>query len=209
MTRAALAAAAAAMVLILSGCGSDGAEKTGSARALQGQRLCGSTGILGELAPQIEGRAAGCGLQDGVRVMSVSGITLSTPAVVDCTTAKALKSWVDTGLRPAVGRRGGGVAELKVFASYTCRPRNGIAGAKVSEHGRGKAIDIGGFELRDGSEITVLEGWNARREGPMLKSLHEAACGIFGTVLGPKSDRFHANHFHLDTASYRSGPYCR
>ncbi len=95
------------------------------------------------------------------------------------------------------------------MASYSCRPRNGVAGNKMSEHGRGRAIDIGGFTLRDGSEITVLDDWGTRREGPLLHALHEAACGIFGTVLGPRSDRFHANHFHLDTASYRSGPYCR
>jgi hypothetical protein len=27
--------------------------------------------------------------------------------------------------------------------------------------------------------------------------------------LGPDADRYHQDHFHLDTASHRSGPYCR
>jgi len=30
-----------------------------------------------------------------------------------------------------------------------------------------------------------------------------------GTVLGPEANRFHRDHFHFDTAEYRSGPYCR
>ncbi|WP_172331569.1 extensin family protein [Mangrovicoccus sp. HB161399] len=191
------------LCLVLAACGSGKEEPQ-----LEGQRLCGSTSILGELAPPISSGGS-CGLSDGVRVLSVSGVPLSAPATMDCSTAKALDSWVSQGLRPAVGRRGGGVAELKVMASYSCRPRNNVRGAKMSEHGRGRAVDIGGFTLRDGSEITVLEDWSTRSEGPLLHALHEAACGIFGTVLGPRSDRHHANHFHLDTASYRSGPYCR
>jgi hypothetical protein len=39
--------------------------------------------------------------------------------------------------------------------------------------------------------------------------MHKAACGPFGTVLGPNSNRFHQDHFHFDTARYRSGSYCR
>ncbi len=31
-------------------------------------------------------------------------------------------------------------------------------------------------------------------QGPILQKLHRAACGPFGTVLGPNSDRFHQNH---------------
>jgi hypothetical protein len=42
-----------------------------------------------------------------------------------------------------------------------------------------------------------------------LRQMHRAACGTFGTVLGPESDRFHQDHFHFDTARHRGGPYCR
>jgi hypothetical protein len=38
--------------------------------------------------------------------------------------------------------------------------------------------------------------------------MRKAACGPFNTVLGPGSDPFHGDHFHLDTARGR-GPYCR
>ena len=30
-----------------------------------------------------------------------------------------------------------------------------------------------------------------------LRTLHRSACKVFGTVLGPDSDRWHRNHFHF------------
>ena len=84
-----------------------------------------------------------------------------------------------------------------------------MPGAKVSEHGRGKAIDISAIILRDGSVMTVLRGWRDKVQGPILRAIHAKACGTFGTVLGPNSDGYHQDHFHLDVAANRSGPYCR
>jgi hypothetical protein len=39
--------------------------------------------------------------------------------------------------------------------------------------------------------------------------MHRAACGTFGTTLGPGSDGMHEDHFHYDTARHRNGAYCR
>lgn len=171
--------------------------------------VCGVPAIKGTVAQPIAGRIRGCGLSDGVRVTSVSGVVLSTPAIIDCTTAKALNTWVKDTVQPTVKRRGGGVSSLKVAAHYACRTRNNRPGAKVSEHGRGRAIDISALRLKDGSELRVLGGWRNSSTGPILKKLHRGACGPFGTVLGPNADRYHQDHFHFDTARYRSGPYCR
>ncbi|SIS80959.1 extensin-like domain-containing protein [Phaeovulum vinaykumarii] len=169
--------------------------------------LCGTAGIEGVRVPAIPGKIRGCGLVDGVKVSAVSGIRLAPAAIMDCRTARALKTWVDRGIVPAVGRRGGGLAGLEIAAHYACRTRNNQPGAKVSEHGRGRAIDVSGLRLANGQVITVLRGW--RSEPRILKAVHRAACGPFGTVLGPKSDRFHQDHIHVDTARSRSGPYCR
>jgi hypothetical protein len=171
--------------------------------------LCGANDIEGVRLTAIAGRAQGCGVEEPVRVTAVGGIPLSQPATIDCPTALALRTWVNDALVPTVGRKGGGVARIDVFASYACRPRNNQKGARVSEHGRGRAIDIGGITLKNGTTMTVLRGWRDDSQGPILRQLHRAACGPFGTVLGPNSDRFHQNHFHFDTASYRSGPFCR
>ncbi|MFC6587279.1 extensin family protein [Sulfitobacter pacificus] len=104
---------------------------------------------------------------------------------------------------------GGGLSSLRVAAHYACRTRNNQKGAKLSEHGKGRAIDISGFRLADGSEVSVLKGWNARRYSKAMRRMHKGACGPFGTVLGPKANRFHLDHFHFDTARYRSGSYCK
>jgi hypothetical protein len=171
--------------------------------------LCGVRDLEGARLSPIAGRVQGCGVAEAVRVTSVAGIALSQPATIDCPTALALRSWVRDALLPTVGRKGGGVARIDVLASYACRPRNNQKGARISEHGRGRAIDIGGITLNNGARISVLKGWRDETQGPILRELHSAACGPFGTVLGPNSDRFHQNHFHFDTASYRSGPFCR
>ncbi|MGO4854225.1 extensin family protein [Phaeovulum sp. W22_SRMD_FR3] len=170
-------------------------------------QLCGIAGLEGAPIPPIPGAAKGCGLADGVQVTRVSGIPLSIPVQVDCTTAIALKTWVDKGIVPSVGKTGGGLARLEIAGSYACRPRNHQSGAKISEHGRGHAVDLRGIKLNDGRVIDVASGW--RSQAKLMQAIHRTACGPFGTVLGPKSDAFHKDHIHVDTASYRSGNYCR
>ena len=140
---------------------------------------------------------------------AVDGVNLSTPATIDCTTAAALTDWVRGAVQPAVGRKGGGLAELKVAAHYSCRTRNNKPGARVSEHGRGRAIDISGLVLKNGAQMNMLTGWNDPAQRKVLRTIHQKACGPFGTVLGPGSDGYHRNHIHMDTARYRNGTYCR
>lgn len=171
--------------------------------------VCGDPEIRGSNLSRIIGQVRGCGVDAPVRVTSVAGVALSTGATMDCTTAKALKTWVEQGVKPNIGKLGGGVAGLKVAAHYSCRPRNNKAGAKISEHGKGHAIDISAVLLRNGQALSVLQGWPDARYGRIMRAMHRAACGPFGTVLGPNSDRYHQNHFHLDTARYRGGAYCR
>lgn len=171
--------------------------------------VCNDPDIQGEVVGFVPGRINGCGVQDAVKVRSVSGIGLSQQSVMDCTTAQALKTWINRGMKPAVGNFGGGVSQIRVAAHYACRTRNNQPGARISEHGKGRAIDISGFRMRDGSEITLLDGWGRRDTGAILREMHQRACGVFGTVLGPESNRFHRDHFHFDTARYRSGSFCR
>ncbi|SMR70701.1 Uncharacterized conserved protein [Aliiroseovarius halocynthiae] len=172
-------------------------------------RICGVNEIKGQAISPIPGKISGCGISSPVRVTEVSGIKLSQSAVMDCTTAKALNKWVRDGVFPAVGRMGGGPTSLRVVAHYACRTRNNRRGAKISEHGKGRAIDIAGIRLKNGSELSVLRGWRDPAQGKALKKMHKAACGPFGTVLGPNADKYHQDHFHFDTARYRSGSYCR
>jgi hypothetical protein len=168
--------------------------------------VCGVRGIQGETLAPVTARTRGCGIDKPVRVTSVDGVRLSTPATIDCDTARALNDWVRGALKPAFGRTG--VAELQVAAAYACRSRNNVRGAPISEHGRGKAIDISAVVLENGRRVSVLEDWRNRSGRPLVKA-YRAACGTFGTTLGPDSDRHHRDHIHFDTARHRGGPYCR
>ncbi|NAZ36003.1 extensin family protein [Rubellimicrobium sp. CFH 75288] len=171
--------------------------------ALVRGQVCGDPRLQGEVVAAIRG-SGGCGIEEPVRLRSVDGVRLSQPALVDCPTATALLDWIGKGVRPALDGRGGGPVALEIMGHYVCRPRNNQAGQRLSEHGRGRAIDIGAVILADGTRLSVL------RDGrdPAMRAMHRAACGIFSTTLGPGSDGFHEDHFHYDTARGRR-PYCR
>jgi hypothetical protein len=174
----------------------------------KGKGLCKDPRLKGELLESF-GDPKGCGVTDPVRLREVDGVALSTPATVDCETAGALADWVEDVAKPAFRRTGGGLDRLQIFASYACRNRNNLSSGKLSEHAKGNAIDIGGFILANGQVVSVLSDWGNGTAGRILKDIRRGACGIFRTVLGPGSDRYHANHFHFDTARYRSGAYCK
>lgn len=179
-----------------------GRQKSQRQKKRRGGALCGAPDIEGEVLARIRSNVRGCGIAEPVRVSQVAGVRLSPPATMDCDTAIALKSWLKKGMRPAFGNRK--VVGLRIAADYVCRSRNNIRGNEVSEHGRGKAIDISGFLLEDGREWSVAQDYNRQ-----MRRAHKAACGIFGTTLGPGSDGFHEDHLHFDTAKNRGGPYCR
>ena len=164
--------------------------------------VCGDPAIRGQELPPVTSRTKGCGIAEPVRVTAIDGIPFSQPATIDCDTAIALKRWMREGMRPAFGNRE--VVQLHIFGSYMCRSRNNVRGAKISEHGRGKAVDIAGFIFSDGKEWTVARDYNKQ-----IRRAQKAACGIFGTTLGPGSDGYHEDHLHFDTAERRGSAYCR
>ena len=179
-----------------------------SHRAPTGGGLCGRPGLVGEPIAPVAGEGA-CGIEDAVRVRAVSGVPLSRAVRLDCAAARAFDDWVRDGLIPTVGGRGGGVARIEVAAGYSCRTRNSRPGARLSEHSFGRAVDVSGFRLVNGDVLSVLDDWGQGADGRILEALWRSACGPFGTVLGPRADRFHRDHFHFDVAAYRSGSYCR
>jgi len=182
-----------------------GGEVTGSRRG----SVCGDRAIRGQALARIRGRISACGIANPVKVTEVDGVMLNTPATIDCPTAKALKQWVHNGAKPAVGRMGGGIKSIRVVAHYACRTRNNQPGGRISEHGKGRAVDIAAINLKNGTSLSVLKDWRSSTKGAALKRMHKAACGPFGTVLGPNANKYHQDHFHFDTAKYGGGPYCR
>jgi hypothetical protein len=193
--------------LILMGCSFGGGARQDAVVSTHGS-VCGDPSIKGTAIGTVPGNGA-CGIDEAVEVTRIGNIALSQPSKMRCDKARTLKTWIDRQMVPTIGKTGGGVTGLRVAAHYACRTRNSQAGARLSEHARGNAIDIAAFQLRDGSEISVLAHWGSGEKGRILRKLHQSACGPYGTVLGPESDVHHRDHFHFDIADHGYGPYCR
>ena len=104
----------------------------------------------------------------------------------------------------ALARRhlGSPVSRVRHFGSYACRRMTG--GGRLSLHARGRALDLAGFTLADGRELTVRDGWGRRdRAGLFLRALAREACGRFAVVLTPAHDARHRDHLHFDIGPYR------
>lgn len=178
------------------------------------ERMCLASGTLRNnpfVTPRSAlGGPAPCG---AIRPLYVSAavqgsVGLKPQATLQCPMVPATDHWVRTVVLPAARYYfRTDVVELQVAASYACRPRNGIAGGRLSEHGHANALDISGFVLADGHRVRVLTGWTgSAAERGFLRAVHRGACRTFTTVLGPNADAFHRDHFHLDLARHgRSG----
>ena len=81
------------------------------------------------------------------------------------------------------------------------------AGAKISAHAKGLAVDFIAVAIADKQQILV-ERQAGPEETAYFRAMRTAACGWFTTVLGPGSDAFHANNLHLDIEPHgSSGSY--
>ncbi len=206
----------------LAGCGwLERAERP--AWRTQAENSCLSRGLVRPSAylaplPEIDGPGI-CGMTRPFKVSALADGTVSVDKAVtmDCSMIPALEGWLADVVQPsAQARFGASVVGLESFGAYSCRGIDNIAGAQLSEHAFGNAIDVAGFKLADGREISVVHDWKKAdsQESAFLHEIHAGACQHFTTVLGPGADVFHYNHFHLDLAMHgatNTGPrrYCR
>jgi hypothetical protein len=157
--------------------------------------------------PAIDGPGE-CGADDLVRLEAVvlpnkDRIAVVPPAIVRCTLAEAVVQWVRENLVPAARALNGTLKSIDNYASYDCRGRNRIAGAKLSEHGKANALDIRSIRLAGGAVIELTDPHVAK---DVRENLRASTCARFTTVLGPGSDGYHENHIHVDLAA-RAGGY--
>ncbi len=143
----------------------------------------------------------GCGTRNSVR-MSVAGGARLPADRITCEMAAALALWVEYEVQPAaqllLGQR---VQALTQMGTYSCRNIIGNAFWKGvrSQHSTANAIDIGGFTLADGRQISVLKGWpGSSAESQFLREAHKRACRYFRVSLGPEFNASHKDHFHFD-----------
>jgi hypothetical protein len=129
-------------------------------------------------------------------------VALTPAATLRCAMAEALAQWVRDELAPAASDLASKPRNLIVAASYDCRGRNRLLGAKLSEHGRANAIDLRGLTLADGSIVDFTAPSVALE---FRERVRQSACARFMTVLGPGSDGYHEKHIHLDLIERRGG----
>ncbi|MEX0860796.1 MAG: extensin family protein [Cucumibacter sp.] len=165
--------------------------------------------IVAEILPPIEDGE--CRAQSPLRLEAVNAggqsVALTGRPTVTCPLAGAIAGWVveiDGYARAALGA---GIAEIVSGTAYQCRQRNNAADGPLSEHGFANALDVAGFRLSDGREVTVLADWSsagaaATPVGQLLTYAHTAACARFTTVLGPDANELHHDHLHLDLACH-------
>ena len=148
----------------------------------------------------------GCGFTDVVRA-DASPIAFNIPVTATCTMTAALYWYQQELDEIAVRDLGTKIARIDQLGTYACRNINSATSGRLSQHATANAIDVSGFHLEDGRVVSVLADYGKpTAEGRFLDDAHEAACGLFNIVLGPKFNRLHANHFHLDMGPFR---FCR
>ena len=195
--------------LILAGCGGSGSGSSApspyNSGSLAGSQCFGALSQRQVAYTRIDdfGSNGGCGIAQAIE-LHASTASLNQTATLGCPLAVALNDFERQVLQPTAQRYfGQHVARIHHFGAYSCRARSSNAG-RLSEHAKGRAIDISGFELADGTVIRLKDHW--RGAGDRSRFLHDvgrSACGVFQVVLGPNHDRAHHDHFHFDIGPWR------
>jgi hypothetical protein len=131
---------------------------------------------------------------------TIGPVEVKPAATLACPIVSALDQWIAGSVQPSALRWfGQPVVEIKQISAYSCRGMNGQAGAPISEHAFGNALDIAAFKLADGRNVVVQKAWNGSpEEQGFLHDVQGGACQQFTTVLAPGSNSFHYNHIHVD-----------
>ena len=141
------------------------------------------------------------------QLAAATPIEVKPAATLACPIVSALDRWFANAVQPAAHKWfNQPVVEIKQISAYSCRGMNGQAGAHISEHAFGNALDIAAFVLADGHRITVKDGWKGSpEEQGFLRDVQGSACDQFTTVLAPGSNQFHYDHIHVDLMRRASG----
>jgi hypothetical protein len=147
----------------------------------------------------------GCGWQNSVRFSKAGGARIGAEKLT-CEMAAALSLWIEHDVQPlAQSMFGARVASIGNMGIYDCRNIVGNPLMKNirSQHATANAVDISGFTLEGGKQISVLRDWPGKgREAKFLKDVHQRACRYFRVALGPEYNAAHKNHFHFDRGAF-------
>jgi hypothetical protein len=185
--------------------GAPGLSQPGARRPYMGtqsypQRERYSAPYPGRPDPPQADRLPRLGPAQGNSVASFGPVAIKPAATLACPIVSVLDRWLADSVQPAAMRWfGARVVEVKQISAYSCRGMNGNSYAHISEHAFGNALDIAGFTLADGRQVSVKDGWRGLpEEQGFLRDVEATACQQFSTVLAPGSNIYHYNHIHVD-----------
>ena len=159
-------------------------------------------------------REGACGLPAPLRLNGFESertprLLFDPAPTASCKMAQALQRWVDEVVQPkAKAYLHATVVRIGPLSGYDCRSRYGDSAQRLSQHAYANALDVAEFVTAKGEHIAVADAWSAGDErAAFLRDIHDGACKIFGTALGPEANDAHKNHFHLDMTERRR-PLC-
>lgn len=140
-----------------------------------------------------------CPLTNSVRVRAFGDVSLSSSYLASCRLAMSSAMYVSQVAKPLASEvLGSPLVRIDHLGSYACRNIYSKPNARLSEHATAEALDIAGFQLKDGRQLTVLKQWQQTGdEGQFIRTLFSESCPYFGNSIGPDYNAAHANHFHL------------
>ena len=166
--------------------------------------------VIGTLSAPITG-PGGCGIANPIVLSAIiltSGrsVKIKPAAVMGCSLALELATWVRKDVALTVRSSGKHLSVIDDEGAYECRTRNGLPGAKLSEHAKGDAIDLNA--MLDAKKESLLT-FSQQPGSPLAREIRDSACRRFTTVLGPGSDGYHTSHVHLDLERRHSASICQ
>jgi hypothetical protein len=158
--------------------------------------------IEAEIVPAPPAPVADCAIAEPVRVSSIglaNGATIDMPdrPILDCAFALTFTEFAQDLMAPlATATLGSGIVALAT-GGYRCSSPIRLPSGNPNPHAKGIAIDLSAITLADRRRIAIGHEANPA-DALFVRTMRQAACGWFTTVLGPGTDAAHAEHFHFD-----------
>ena len=148
---------------------------------------------------------SGCKVEFAVRLARVGNIKIENAPLLTCRMAAQLLEFESDIIQPTAQRFfGSEVNRMGHLGTYNCRGMRQFSRI-LSQHAFANAIDVSGFDLKDGQSISVQKDWKLKSDKSLfLKEISSAACDTFRVSVSPDGDANHWNHFHWDMGPYGS-----
>ncbi|MGX5734376.1 extensin-like domain-containing protein [Bosea thiooxidans] len=150
--------------------------------------------------PPAETSRPECAIEEPVNFREVDlpegKVTLDSAVTLRCAFAVEVLGWIRDDLTALAQKENTKLTKLVGVGGQACRNRNAAAGAPISEHASGNALDLFGLTFENGRSVALAGKEPELR--PLREAIQRSVCGRFTTVLGPGADASHKDHLHFD-----------